>query len=403
MKAKLTETSLKALEPGAKDFIVWDTELSGFGLKVTPRGRKAFILQYRMGGRGSGTKKLTFGVHGDITLHQARQMAQQAKGKIASGIDPREERRQQQMAEADPTVSTAVERFLDQYASKNASGDETARILRSEFVPSWKGKTLSQINRSDVVRCLDKIRDRGSPIMANRALAAVRKMFNWHVGRAELEASPCKGLAAPAQERSRDRVLSDEELVKVLTSARNRNDVYGQIVELLILTGQRRSEVSELPWDELDLDNAVWNIPAARSKNNKAHRVHLSPRAVAIIQQRPHVCDFVFTTNGRTAFSGFSKAKKDLDTASGVQGWRLHDLRRTMVTGLANNGVQPHIADKILNHQSGSISGVAAVYQKAKFMEERKQALMDWADHVERLVNEIESGQHTQAGQELPL
>jgi integrase len=161
---------------------------------------------------------------------------------------------------------------------------------------------------------------------------------------------------------------------------------YGGIVALLALTGQRREEVAQLTWDEVDLASRTWTLPASRTKNGKSHIVHLSKEAIAVLMRMPRLGRFVFSLSGMKSFQSFSAAKRELDKLSEVTGWRLHDLRRTCVSGMARLGVAPHVADKVLNHQTGTISGVAAVYQRHEFLAERKNALERWGTHVGRLL-----------------
>ena len=153
----------------------------------------------------------------------------------------------------------------------------------------------------------------------------------------------------------------------VILAARRIGGAYGGIVELLALTAQRREEVARMTWDELDLAVRLWTLPAVRTKNARAHCVHLSEAAVAVIARAPRLGSFVFTGTGKASFQDFTRAKARLDEMSGVAAWRLHDLRRTVVSGMARLGVAPHMADRLLNHVSGAISGVAAVYQRYEF------------------------------------
>jgi integrase len=208
------------------------------------------------------------------------------------------------------------------------------------------------------------------------------------VGRAILDQSPAEGVPSPAKEVARDRVLSDDELARVILTARRINDRYGGIVELLALTGQRREEVARLAWDELDLTRRVWTIPKSRTKNAKPHVVQLSDQSIAVLERVEKQGPYVFAVHGTKPFQNFAVAKRKLDELSKVTGWRLHDLRRTCVSGMARLGVAPHVADKILNHQSGTISGVAAVYQRHEFLRERKGALERWGAHVAEIVME---------------
>jgi integrase len=218
--------------------------------------------------------------------------------------------------------------------------------------------------------------------MANRVLAAIRKFFNWCISRGLLEISPCAGVGAPTRERARHRTLTDEELKAVLTAARELGHPFGSIVQMLALTAQRRDEVGRLSWDQLDLEKAVWVMPPEHAKNGKPHLVHLSAPALNLIQRMPRLGELVFSGDGTTLFQGFSKSKARLDRLSGVSDWTLHDLRRTAVSGMARLGIAPHVADKILNHQSGTISGVAAVYQRHEFLHERKMALDTWGQFI---------------------
>jgi integrase len=249
-------------------------------------------------------------------------------------------------------------------------------------IPKWATRSVHEIGKRQVIDLVMEVAVRGTPAAANKLLKVVKTFFGWCVGRAILDASPAKGIAAPAREKARDRVLSDHELNRIIGAARQVNGPYGSIVELLALTGQRREEVARLTWNELDFAHRLWTIPASRTKNGKAHIVHLSPEAVALVMRMPRLGRFVFSLSGSKAFQSFSKEKRKLDKLSGVLDWRLHDLRRTCVSGMARLGVPPHVADKILNHQTGTISGVAAVYQRHEFMAERRDALERWSAHI---------------------
>jgi len=181
-------------------------------------------------------------------------------------------------------------------------------------------------------------------------------------------------------------VLDDNELAHVILAARKIGGPYGGIVELLALTGQRREEVARLQWAELDLAQRIWTLPKSRTKNARAHVVHLSEQSMAALTRVDQPGPYVFSLLGTKPFQEFSRAKRLLDQLSGVTGWRLHDLRRTCVSGMARLGVAPHVADKILNHQAGTISGVAAVYQRHDFLAERRAALDQWGAHVGRVL-----------------
>ena len=180
--------------------------------------------------------------------------------------------------------------------------------------------------------------------------------------------------------------MEDGELADIILAGRTMGGPIGAIVEVLALTGQRRDEVTRMAWVEIDEASRTWRIPAARCKNGKAHLVHLSEPVWNIIQQMHRTEDIVFATSGKKPFQNFTRAKRAIDRRSGVKGWCLHDFRRTAVSGMARLGVPPHVADKILNHQSGTISGVAAVYQRHEFLAERREALDRWGQYVSDLV-----------------
>jgi len=205
-----------------------------------------------------------------------------------------------------------------------------------------------------------------------------------------IETSPAEGLSTDYREVSRDRVLTDNELAAIIAAARKAPWPYGGIVEFLALTGQRREEVVQASPGEIDAEARTWCIPAHRSKNGKAHIVHLSEPAWAVISE--HLTgNYIFPTSTGRHFQAYSQSKRLLDELCGIRGWRLHDLRRTIVSGMARMGIPPHVADKILNHQSGTISGVAAVYQRHDFLAERKDALDQWSAHVTNLVSQFKA------------
>jgi integrase len=385
---KLTKSLIDGLSPGGQDQIYWDSEQPGLHLKVTPVGKKVFFLYYRVLGAAKQQRRYKIGDYGAVTLHLARERAKSLLGLIADGKDPAADRKQARQRLDSEQVSDLVAEFISKHVAQNRSAAETERIFNKDIVPRLGSRSIHSLKKHDVITLLEAVAERGSPIMANRTLAALRKFLNWCVARGIIDKSPADGAEAPGRETKRDRVLTDDELRRALLAARQIGFPYGSIVELLAITGQRREEVASMGWSEIDLDGRTWTIPAERSKNNKPHIVHLSDPARHLLEQVPRTGELVFSTNGRTPFQGFSKAKEQLDDLSGVTNWTLHDLRRTVVTGMARLGVPPHIADKVLNHQTGTISGVAAVYQRHEFLDERHQALDLWGKHVAQLVPE---------------
>ena len=256
-----------------------------------------------------------------------------------------------------------------------------------------------------MIALLDGIVDRGTPIAANRALAAVTKFFNWSLDRSIIETSPCIRVARPGEEKSRDRVLTDDELRLIWKAAARKGWPFGPLVQTLMLTAQRRTEVGDMGWGELK-DRSLWTIPGSRTKNGAEHDVPLSPPAQDILSRAPRITgsQFVFTTSGVRPISGYSQAKERLDalmlqiarqetteagqdaTAVTLAPWRLHDLRRSAASGMARMGIPVHVIEAVLNHRSGAISGVAAIYNRHSYLPEKRHALEAWAAHVMGLV-----------------
>jgi integrase len=387
-RIRLTKSAIDALPTPQSDVVYWDSGCPGFGVKVTPKGRKVFIVLYRTGGAGSKLRKYTIGPYGRVTLHQARVAAQKVFAAKLEGRDLAAEKRESKRRMVTDRVEDLLETFIAQRLSQNRSGGEIARLLRREVGKAWTGKSIHEISKRDVVEVISAIEQRGAPSAANKTLKSLKTFLRWCVGRAVIDQSPAEGVPLPAKEVARDRVLADEELARVILAARKIGGLYGGIVELLALTGQRREEVAQLSHEELDVVQRVWTIPKSRTKNGKAHIVHLSPQSMAVLGRAVGPRLLMFSLLATKPFQEFSRAKRLLDQLSGVTGWRLHDLRRTCVSGMARLGVAPHIADKILNHQSGTISGVAAVYQRHEFLAERRAALDLWGAHIGNLLGE---------------
>ena len=231
--------------------------------------------------------------------------------------------------------------------------------------------------------------DGGTPIEANRTLAAVRKLFNWALSRDIIAVSPCAGVKPPSAETARDRVLTDDELRLVWQAAEQMGYPFGPLVQMLVLTGQRRDEVRKMTWDEIDLERRLWKLAAGRTKNNKSHDIPLSAPVVGVLESLPRIVGsrLVFTLDGVRPASSLSYHKSRLNSLSGVASWTLHDLRRTCASGLARLGVNLPVIEKILNHTSGSFRGVVAIYQRHDFGAEKAKALELWGQHVDELVS----------------
>jgi integrase len=385
----MTKSAVDALKAASKDTVYWDAGLPGFGVKVTPRSRKVFVVLYRIGGAGSRLRKYTIGPYGRVTLQMARAEAQKVLAARLEGRDPATEKRESKRRMTADRVDDLIEVFIVQHVSKTRKAAEISRLLRREVVSRWGNRCVHAIGKRDIVELASEIAQRGTPMAANTLLKVIKTFLNWCVGRAVIDASPAEGVPLPGKEVARDRVLTNNELASVIRAARQIGGAYGGIVEMLALTGQRREEVAQMVGDEIDFNSRTWTLPGSRTKNGKPHIVHLSEACIKLIKRASGLGNYVFSISGVKPFQNFTNAKRALDELSGVTGWRLHDLRRTCVSGMAGLGVPPHVADKILNHQSGTISGVAAVYQRHHFLAERKLALERWGQYIETLVGEL--------------
>ena len=399
---RITKSSVDAAQPAEKDRLLWDDRLSGFGCKVTPKGSKIFVYQYRLGGRGSPVRRYTIGKYGELTAEQARREAETLALKVAQGTDPQRLKAEKVRVSVDLAFSVYVDRFHTDYLTKAwlASERDALVLLRRYAVPVLRNKPLTDITRKDITAVLAGARDKVAT--ASLLFATLRRMMRWAVNQGDLERSPMEGMDAPAKAPSRDRVLSDDELRLVWRASFTLGYPFGQIIRLLIVTGARREEVTSLDWAELAQGDAIWTLPPNRSKNGVAARQPLSSLAVAELDALAASRGawpkdgLVFTTTGVTPSSGHSKAKARLDAEiarlAAEEGvvppapWRVHDLRRTLATGLQRLGVRFEVTEAVLNHVSGSKGGVAGIYQRHDWADEKRAALQAWAEHVERLL-----------------
>ena len=279
-----------------------------------------------------------------------------------------------------------VEDWLRKDQSKNKANTvyQVGRAVDTVLVPAWKGRRIDQLSKSDVYAVLDGIKDRGSPIMARTVQTNVRRFFGWCTERGLIQVNPVASMERVAQVKSRERVLCDKELASVWSAC--GSDIFGLASRLLILTGARREEIGQLKWSEIDGD--VITLEGDRTKNGEAHLIPLSSAAKSLLDSVPRIAgsDYVFTVNGRQPISGWGRAKARLDDATKIANWRLHDLRRTVATGLQRLGVNLQVVESCLGHTAGSRSGIVKVYQRHDYANEKSAALEAWGEHVASLV-----------------
>lgn len=399
-RTSLTAASAERLRPPSNGQIEhYDRRLPGFGLRISYKGSKSWFLMTRLDGR---LVRVTLGKYPAVSLADARDLARNAGRLAAEGKDPRvlrAEAKRERQQERRNTFAVCTADFLERHGKRIRPSTlrEYRRILTGADTRGWREMPITQITKRDVLDVIEGIDQRGSPGAAKRALTYIRKFFNWCAERDMISGVPTDRIPRPHPEVQRDRVLSEEELRYLLRALDTEPSLFRTLVRLLLLTGQRRAEVAGMRWSELrdmDGDGARWEIPAERTKNKRGHVVPLAAAARELIRSLPHVTDLVFTTTGDTPFSGFGRAKERLDgriaplrVADGLPlmtPWTLHDLRRTMVTLMNERlSVPPHIVEAVVNHMSGSAkAGVAGVYNRALYLEERRKALVKWADFI---------------------
>jgi integrase len=292
-----------------------------------------------------------------------------------------------------PTLGDIIPQFIDRHAkrhTKDWKGTQSV-LLRMKKLHS---KPIDQIKRADVVRELEAMiadieETGGKGTRANRGLAAIKKLYSWCIDQGIVEISPVAALKPLIKEVARDRWLTDDEIKSFWRGCETEGYPFEQFGKLLLLTGQRLREIADMRWSELDLEKGTLTLKGSRTKNGMLHVLPLSPQAIATLETMPRFLDsdFVFTTTGTTPISGFGRFKQRLDVFVGLdaEDWRFHDLRRTAATNMAIMGVQPHIIEAVLNHKTGIVSGVAAVYNRYAYVDEKREALEKWADRVEEV------------------
>lgn len=422
MAKTLTVRGIDALKPDPTKRLEIPDGGSGLYVLVQPTGRKGFCVRYR-NTRGQ-PRKLTLKLQWPAdekaragVLAKARELARDALLAVAEGRDPAAEKTEARQQQPE-TVEAAVGEYIRRYAMRTQrSWQETKRTFERDIIPetkerdpvTWRGRELASITKRDVVRLLDAIEERPAPVLANRVSGHLRRFFRWCIERDLLQASPMVGVRAPAPEKARDRVLSDAELLAFWRAAGRMGSPFGWVFRVMLLTGAREGEVAGMEWGEVDLDAATWTLPAARSKNGRSTTTPLPGEAVTILRQawakrseREKPGPLVFPSRDSEArhVSGFSKAKARLDRRMlrtlqalarkrgddpaevTLPPWRLHDLRRSVASGMAGLGIAIHVVERLLNHVSGTFRGIVSVYQRHDYAREKREAVDAWERYI---------------------
>lgn len=393
---RLSKRTVDSAVPAARDQFLWDCSRKGFGLKVTPAGRRIYILQYRMGGRATPTRRYKIGQHGSgWTPELAGKEAERLLVLVSQGIDPAEEKISKRYVSTELTFDAVADKFekIAFTTGRDRYREFVKSTLRKHLRPKLGKRSLPSVKGADIVAILDDIPSESIALRRN-VYGVARRLMRWAKGRGMIEKNPLEGFDVPAAARSRDRVLQDNELKLIWVGSENIGTAFTGLVRLLLLTGQRREEVAALDWCELDRGKTEWLLPAARAKNGREHLIPLSKQVVAELDRvaggsKWPSRGYVLTTDGgESRVSGFSKCKAKLDEqveilldddAAPVRPWRFHDLRRSAATGLQALRIPGDWIEAVQNRCKG---GVAGVYQRYAFADEKREALDAWGAHV---------------------
>ncbi|OHT18883.1 Prophage CP4-57 integrase [Sphingomonas haloaromaticamans] len=443
-RASITKRTVDAAKPGLKDSFLWDDDVAGFGLKVTPSGGRIYIYQYRIARPGHAErttmKRFTIGKHGNLTPDQARKRAKELAVMVEQGIDPRQreldafaaadeaKQRAEEQARRDTDLAfeNVAARWLAEYelGHRPRSYGQAALVVNKHLMPKLASKPLPSIGRADLQDILDGIPARQAA--TRRTVYAYASIFfGWAFQRGDIAENPLQAMAKPQAPKARDRALADQELATIWKATTDLRQPLSTFYRVLLLTGQRREEVAGMNWAELDRSTATWTIPADRAKNGVAHIVPLASTVVAELDRLALAVQVreksdnqdarnwpkagpVMSFTGKVALSCYSQAKAALDAEIAkvlakagdepMAHWRVHDLRRTLATGFQRLGIRFEVTEATLNHVSGAKGGIAGVYQRHDWKEEKRAALDAWARHVQAIVHPADASNIVKIG-----
>jgi integrase len=403
----LSDAWLRNAEPApeGKRYVRYDVRVPDLGVRVTDKGVVSFFIMKRIAGNPT-PERLTLGRYPLLSLAEARKTAKEKLEVIEKGKDPREEEARQRAAEAAEkakreaaTFRSWAERFKADHLRRLRSGDQLWKHLERDLMPAWGDTLITDIRRSDIKARLNSIETQSGPYARNRRLALIRKLFNFVLDEDEppIDANPAARIRELAEER-RQRALTDDELAEVWRAAETLSPTYSAIIRLLILIGQRRGEVAGMAWAELDSEG-LWTIPARRMKGKLAHEVPLPQAALDIIKDVHRIEGSSVVFPGRTGKqpirsfvhvkaaldSAIAEARKQAGIVEPMKEWRIHDLRRTMRSGLSKLKIPHEVAERVIAHIPGS--DVAKAYNVWDYREEKREALQAWANYVQRIIN----------------
>ncbi len=397
----LTEPGIAkmARAPKGKRTERFDSGADGLCLRITDRGTKTWCISYHFPDEDSATKhhRFTIGPWPAIGVAEARDQARLIKSQARARIDPRAIREaawEKERADAKTKTRKSFQVIAENYIALKVPdlkrGSESESLIRKMLISEWGGRQASKIEPGDLTEITDRLQMDGKPMAARRVYEIATRVFNWAQSRGDIEASPFAAMKPPVKQTARNRALKDHEIKNLWPILTELAYPFGSLQQLLLLLGQRRSEVAEMRWPEVDIDKREWTIPAERSKNDNEHIVPLPDTAIDILKNLPRFTqgDYVFTTtSGRRPVGGFSRVKVRIDQMLlkqdiVIEGWRVHDLRRTCRTGMARLGVPEIVSERVLNHLP---QGLGKIYNVHEHLDEKRAALAQWAQEIQNL------------------
>jgi integrase len=403
---KLTDSKIKSLKPKLERYEVWEDNGKGFGVRVSPAGRKSWIYFYRFEG---ANRRMTLGVYPKISLAKAHSKHADAREILEKGNDPGialvDANKEHRKA---PTVAQLVDEYIEKWAKpRKRTWEEDARMLSKDVTPFLGKRKAKDIKRRDIILLIDEIVDRGSPIAANRTLRIIRKMFSFAVKRGVLDASPCVEIDAPAKENHRERFLTEEEIKKFwlgLDKAK-MSDGTKLALKLLLVTAQRKGEVTQAEWSEIDLKTGWWVIPKEKSKNERTHRVPLSKMAIEMLKQAkelsgdskwvfpsikgrcitPRSISRAIRNNSKKKTQGSPKHTPPYGDFFKIEHFTPHDLRRTATSMMTGLKIPELEVSKVLNHAIQTVT--SKHYNLYSYDTEKQSALRKWNRKLETIIS----------------
>lgn len=370
---RFSDMTIRTLAPPAKgQKTYFDDTLPGFGCRISQGGTRSFVAMH-----GRSRQLTTIGRYPLVSLSSARQRAKEILAEQVLG---------QTRAPSHISFGEAAERFLASHDGRESTKKEYARLLNKHFVPRFRLEPIERVTTADLTRIIDKLAD--TPSVARHAYAVVMALFNWALSRRTITRNPLAGVRPPKLNPSRERALTDDELAIVLAKARACPFSIGQIVQLLILTGQRRGEIGSLRRSYINTDAMTITWPGHVVKNGRTHTIPYGPMVATLVEQVKSDGDLFFPARGSEdkPYCGWSRMAMGFAASTCIPPWTLHDLRRTFASGMQRLGVRVEVTEKLLNHVSGTFSGITGVYQRHAYLDEMRDALGNWETHLTQLL-----------------